>query len=450
MPSQEMRTRPLPRASLEPAARSGFTNPRRFRFSPAMQLLPGFRDFYPDDCARRNYILETWRSVARRYGFVEFDGPVLEPIELYKKKSGGELVGQLFDFTDKGERHVALRPEMTPTLARMVAARERDFKKPLKWFCVPQFFRYEKQQRGRLREFYQLNCDILGEPSPAADAELVAVVIDLLRGFGLGEKDFVVRLSSRTAWQEFFARAGGQPEDEYEFFQIVDKAERNPPEKTDAALAKFGLTAQQVLDFMRSKTATAELAPILADLTARGLGGFVEIDYAIVRGLAYYTGVVFEVFDRSKNERALAGGGRYDKLLSLMSDGKTDLPALGFGMGDVVLANLINDTPAAKAQLDAWLARERAADVYVVIAKEERRPEALALVQRLRDAGQRTDFPLTAAKIGKQFQTAEQLGARIAVLVGDEWPQVKVKTLATREEQFIAADAVLACFQLST
>ena len=445
-----MRTRPRPRASLEPAARSGFTNPRRFRFSPAMQLLPGFRDFYPDDCARRNYILETWRSVARRYGFVEFDGPVLEPIELYKKKSGGELVGQLFDFTDKGERHVALRPEMTPTLARMVAARERDFKKPLKWFCVPQFFRYEKQQRGRLREFYQLNCDILGEPSPAADAELVAVVIDLLRGFGLGEKDFVVRLSSRTAWQEFFARAGGQPEDEYEFFQIVDKAERNPPEKTDAALAKFGLTAQQVLDFMRSKTATAELAPILADLTARGLGGFVEIDYAIVRGLAYYTGVVFEVFDRSKNERALAGGGRYDKLLSLMSDGKTDLPALGFGMGDVVLANLINDTPAAKAQLDAWLARERAADVYVVIAKEERRPEALALVQRLRDAGQRTDFPLTAAKIGKQFQTAEQLGARIAVLVGDEWPQVKVKTLATREEQLIAADAVLACLQPST
>lgn len=412
-----------------------------------MQLLPGFRDFYPDDCAGRNYILEMWRTVARRYGFVEFDGPVLEPMALYEKKSGGELVGQLFDFTDKGDRHVAMRPEMTPTLARMVAARERDFRKPLKWFCVPQFFRYEKQQRGRLREFYQLNCDILGEPSPAADAELIAVLIDLLRGFGLGEKDFVVRLSSRTAWQEFFARAGGQPADEYEFFQIVDKAERNPPEKTDAALAKFGLTAQHVIDFMRSKTATAELAPILADLTARGLGGFVEIDYAIVRGLAYYTGVVFEVFDRSKNERALAGGGRYDKLLSLMSDGKADLPALGFGMGDVVLANLINDTPAAKTQLDAWLARERAADVYVVIAKEERRADALALVQRLRDAGQRTDFPLTAAKIGKQFQTAEQLGARIAVLVGDEWPQVKVKVLATREETLIAADNVLAFLQ---
>jgi len=409
-----------------------------------MQLLPGFRDFFPDDCARRNYLLETWRGVARRYGFVEYDGPVLEPIELYKKKSGGELVGQLFDFTDKGQRHVAMRPEMTPTLARMVAARERDFKKPLKWFCVPQFFRYEKQQRGRLREFYQLNCDILGEASPSADAELVAVLIDTLRAFGLGEKDFVVRLSSRTAWQEFFAQAGGNAEDESEFFQIVDKAERNPPEKTDAALAKFGITAQQVLDFMRSKAATAELAPILADLTARGLGGFVEIDYAIVRGLAYYTGVVFEVFDRSKEERALAGGGRYDKLLSLMSDGKTDLPALGFGMGDVVLTNLINDTPAATAQLDAWLARERAADVYVVIAKEERRAEALGVVQQLRAAGHRTDFPLTAAKVGKQFQTAEQLGARVTVLVGDEWPQVKVKTLATREERLVAQDELLA------
>jgi histidyl-tRNA synthetase len=403
-----------------------------------MQTLPGFRDFYPDDCARRNYILATWREVARRYGFVEYDGPILEPMALYEKKSGGELVGQLFDFVDKGERHVAMRPEMTPTLARMVAARERDYKKPLKWFCVPQFFRYEKQQRGRLREFYQLNCDIIGEASSAADAELLAVLIDTLRGFGLTEQDFVVRLSSRTAWQQFFATAGGRVEDEYEFFQIVDKAERNPPEKTDAALAKFGLTAEQVLTFMRSKHPTAELAPIVADLTARGLAAYLDIDYAIVRGLAYYTGVVFEVFDRSKNERALAGGGRYDALLSLMSDGKVNLPALGFGMGDVVLANLINDIPAAKAKMEAWLARERACDVYVIIAQEDRRADALAVVQQLREAGQRVDFSLTAAKVGKQFQTAEQLGATRAVLIGDEWPQVKVKTLATREEVLVA------------
>jgi histidyl-tRNA synthetase len=412
-----------------------------------LQSLPGFRDFYPDDCARRNYILSKWREVSRRYGFVEYDGPVVESLALYEKKSGGELVGQMFTVgatADPGALKGALRPEMTPTLARMVAARERDFKKPMKWFCVPNFFRHERQGRGRLREFYQLNCDIIGEPSPAADAELVAILVDILRAFALSENDFVVRLSSRTAWQQFFSQAGGRPEDEYEFFQIVDKAERAPAEKTDEALRKFGLTAQAVLDFMHSKTPTAGLVPVIDGLNARGLGAFVEVDYAIVRGLAYYTGVVFEVFDRSKNERALAGGGRYDKLLHLMSDGKVDLPALGFGMGDVVLGNLIDDTPAAAAQRDAWLKEEHACDVYVVIAKEERRSEALALVQRLREAGQRVDFPLVAAKVGKQFQTAEQLGATRAVLVGDEWPQVKIKTLATREEVVVPVEELTA------
>ncbi len=410
-----------------------------------MDKLPGFRDFYPADCARRNYVLETWRAVARRYGFVEFDGPVVESMELYEKKSGGELVGQLFTVgvtAEPGAVKGALRPEMTPTLARMVAARERDFKKPLKWFCVPNFFRHERQQRGRLREFYQLNCDIIGEASSAADAELLAVQIDMLRACGLTENDFVVRLSSRTAWQDFFQtnakRADGAaltPDDEYEFFQIVDKAERAGPEKTHAALAKFGMTGDALFSFMRSKEPTTELAPILADLQARGLGGYVEVDYAIVRGLAYYTGVVFEVFDRAKNERALAGGGRYDRLLALMSDGKVDLPALGFGMGDVVLLNLLDEIPAAKAKLDAWCAAQHACDLYVVIAKEELRPQALALVQELRDAGKRTDFALAPAKVGKQFQAAENLGARLSVVVGDEWPRLKVKTLATREER---------------
>ena len=419
-----------------------------------MDKLPGFRDFYPADCARRNYVLETWRGVARRYGFVEFDGPVVESMELYEKKSGGELVGQLFTVgvtAEPGAVKGALRPEMTPTLARMVAARERDFKKPLKWFCVPNFFRHERQQRGRLREFYQLNCDIIGEASPAADAELLAVLIDMLRACALTESDFVVRLSSRTAWQSFFTanarRADGAAltaEDEYEFFQIVDKAERAPQEKTAAALEKFGMSAEALLAFMRSKEPTAELAPIIADLQARGLGAFVEVDYAIVRGLAYYTGVVFEVFDLAKNERALAGGGRYDRLLSLMSDGKVDLPALGFGMGDVVLLNLIDEIPAAKAKLDAWCSAQHACDLYVVIAKEELRPQALALVQELRDAGKRTDFALAPAKVGKQFQAAENLGARLAVVIGEEWPRVKVKTLATREERELSREELLA------
>jgi histidyl-tRNA synthetase len=400
-----------------------------------MQLLPGFRDFYPEDCARRNYILSRWREVARRYGFVEYDGPVLEPYELYQKKSGGELVGQLFDFVDKGGRHVAMRPEMTPTLARMVAARERDFKKPLKWFCIPQFFRYEKQQRGRLREFYQLNCDIIGEAAPSADAELLAVLIDLLRSFGLQKEDFVVRVSDRNAWTQFATSRGVPSERLLDFLAVIDKLERAPREETGRKLAEFGVSMEAVEQFLQDPAAEATgLKTLTEDLAARGLDGFVELDLRIVRGLAYYTGFVFEVFDRNKKERALAGGGRYDKLLSLMSDGKVGLPALGFGMGDVVLDNLLRETPAAAALCQAWIAQQRAVDLYVVIAQEERRPQALALVQQLRDWGYRVDYPLVATKIGKQFQTAENLGATAAVLLGEEWPQIKLKTLASRAE----------------
>jgi histidyl-tRNA synthetase len=409
------------------------------------QALPGFRDFYPEDCARRNYILTAWRNVAARYGFREYDGPVLEPIDLYKKKSGGELVGQLFDFVDKGERHVALRPEMTPTLARMVAARERDYKKPLKWFCVPQFFRYEKQQRGRLREFYQLNCDILGDASPAADAELVAVMIDSLRCFGLSANDFVVRISDRRAWHDFVTRRGLAPERIGAFLEVVDKLERAPEGETRKRLEEFHIPLEAVREFMRNPmTEASELRAFIEDLRARGLAEYVELDLGIVRGLAYYTGLVFEVFDRSKKERALAGGGRYDNLLSLMSDGKVDLPALGFGMGDVVLMNLLNDVPAAKTQLESATKMRSSADVYAVIAKPERRPDALALIQQFRDAGLRVDYPLSAMKVGKQFQSAEEAGAVVAVLFGDEWPQVKVKVLATRAETLVDRQEALA------
>ncbi len=409
-----------------------------------MQLLPGFRDFYPEDCARRNYILSVWREVAARYGFLEYDGPVLEPIELYKKKSGGELVGQLFDFEDKGGRHVALRPEMTPTLARMVASRERDYKKPLKWFCAPSFFRYEKQQRGRLREFLQLNGDILGDASPAADAELLSLVIDILRGFGLGAGDFVVRLSDRDAWMQF-ARGRGVPEERLmDFLGIVDKLERMPEADCRRKLAEFGVELEAVRAFIADPSAeAAKLQGILGDLEARGLGEFVEVDLTIVRGLAYYTGLVFEVFDRGGKERALAGGGRYDALLEVMSDGKVKMPALGFGMGDVVLANLVEEVPAAREKREAWLRARRAAEVYVVVADEGRRREALGLVQTLRDSGWRTDYALTGAKVGKQFQAAEGLGATYAVVVGAEWPQIKIKELASRAEREVPAGGLL-------
>jgi len=400
-----------------------------------MQLLPGFRDFYPEDCARRNYILSVWREVASRYGFAEYDGPVLEPIDLYRKKSGGELLGQLFDFVDKGERHVALRPEMTPTLARMVAARERDYKKPLKWFCAPSFFRYEKQQRGRLREFLQLNCDILGDATPAADAELLALLIDILRGFGLGPEDFVVRLSDRDAWLQFARGRGVEEARLLDFLGVVDKLERAPEAESRRKLEDFGIPLEAVRTFIANPEAEAsKLHGILADLKARGMEQFVTVDLTIVRGLAYYTGLVFEVFDRGGKERALAGGGRYDALLEVMSDGKVRMPALGFGMGDVVLANLVAEVPKAAQRRDEWLAARRSAEVYIVVAEETKRLEALQVLQQLRDAGWRTDYAMAPAKVGKQFQAAEWLGAKFAVVVGAEWPEVKVKELATRSE----------------
>src|SRR6266850_5537392 len=275
-----------------------------------MQALPGFRDFLPDDCAVRNYIFARWRDVARRYSFIEWDGPVLESTELYKKKSGAEIVDQLFNFTDKGERKVAMRPELTPSLARVVAAHEREFKKPLKWFSIGQFFRYEKQQRGRLREFYQLNADIIGEQtSPSrGDAEVIALSIDVMRSLGFTENDFVVRVSSRDLWVLNFLtpRFGGVVpylETQTEFFQFLDKLEAEPDHKADDQLKRFNTSITEVREFMQETTAKfvsgdidfrgkeialGHIHRLFRDLEGRGLSAFVELDLSVVRGLTYY------------------------------------------------------------------------------------------------------------------------------------------------------------------
>ena len=405
-----------------------------------MQSLPGFRDFLPEECARRNYIFARWREVARRYGFVEWEGPVLETTALYSKKSGAEIVEQLFNFKDKGDREVALRPELTPTLARVVTAHEREFKKPLKWFSIGQFFRYEKQQRGRLREHFQLNCDIIGEADLAADIELVALCIDILRTFGFTEKEFVVRISDRDFWTDFF-RERNVPEDRWdELLQAIDRFGREPREKT---AEKLGKLAEPVFAILKNGGKSEKLDKLVDGLRGRGLVDFVAIDVGIVRGLAYYSGIVFEVFDRAGKFRAIAGGGRYDNLINLLSDGAVSLPALGFAMGDVVLGELINETPHARAAMQKTIASDRKIDIYAVIAKEERRGDALRQTQQLRDRGYRVDYPLTPTKVARQFQTAEEAGAALALLYGDEWPQVKVKNLPTREESLIDHSALL-------
>ena len=407
-----------------------------------MERLPGFRDFYPEPLPHvdvwsadaRQYIFEKWRATARRYAFREYDGPPLEPLELFTTKSGEEIVGQLYNFADKGGRAIALRPEMTPTLARMVAAHERNYKKPIKWFALPQLFRYERQQKGRLREHFQLNADILGETDPAADAELIALLIDALRAFGLTAEDFVIRLSSRNAWHDFFQRGGGDPAQEYAFYQIVDKLEREAPEQSDQKLSALGFSLAAVNTFVEEGLPTAELQSILDNLAARGLRDFVRVDYRVIRGLAYYTGVVFEAFDRKGEFRALAGGGRYDNLIKLISGGKVTLPALGFGMGDVVLLELLK----ARGLLPAFDAN---VDVFVLVEDEALRASSLKLIQDLRSSGLVVEYPLTPGKSDKQFKRAQELKAAFTARLEGE-TQVRIRNLKSREEVLLAVGEV--------
>ncbi len=414
-----------------------------------MERLPGFRDFYPEPLPEaeawsaelRRFLFEAWRGVARRYGFREYDAPPLEPLELFTLKSGAEIAGQLYSFADKGGREVALRPEITPSLARLVAARERHYKKPIKWFAIPQLFRYERQQKGRLREHFQFNADLVGENDPAADAELVALLIDSLRAVGLTAQDFVVRLSSRQAWQEFYTHRGAEPARALDFFQVVDKLERESPEASDAKLKTLGFTLEEVRAFIAAAQPTADLTRILHNLSARGLSDYTRVDYTIVRGLAYYTGTVFEAHDRRGEFRAIAGGGRYDNLLKLISGGKTDLPAIGFGMGDVVLAELL----AARNLRPKF---EAGTDAYCVIDDETLRDDSLRLVQDLRNSGLAVEYALTSTSADKQLKRALELGVAHTFKLerlGTGKLLARLRVLATRSERtMLAADLAAA------
>ena len=421
-----------------------------------MERLPGFRDFYPEpvpagdnlawSADARAHIFAAWRATARRYGFREYDGPPLETLELYTTKSGDEIVSQLYSFVDKGERAVALRPEMTPTLARMVAAHERSYKKPIKWFTIPQLFRYERQQKGRLREHFQFNADIIGEPDAAADAELIALVIDSLRTLGLTSEDFVVRVSSRNAWQEFFTARGADPTKAYAFYQAVDKLEREKPEDNAKKFAAIGISLDEVTAFINAGKPTAELQTVLDNLAARGLAEFAKVDYHVIRGLAYYTGVVFEAFDKKGEFRAICGGGRYDNLVKLISGGKVELPALGFGMGDVVLLELLK----ARGLLPKFTG---GLDVFCLIEEETLRGDSLKLIQSLRSAGLSVDYSLTPAKPDKQFKRALELGAAKTV-AAERNPEgqlsVRIKDLKTREQKSAAFAEAVTCLTSKT
>jgi histidyl-tRNA synthetase len=394
------------------------------------KALPGFRDVYPDDLALRNHIFATWRSIAARYGFEEYDGPPLEPLELYTQKSGAEIEGQLYTFRDRGERDVALRPEMTPTLARMVGARGQALKKPIRWFSIPQLFRYERQQRGRLREHFQLNMDLIGEPGPLADTELIAAAIDILRAFGLGPQVVQARVSDRRVLRALLTGKGVREEQLPAAYAAIDKSERDPRDVLAAKLQDAGLGPGEIAAVFAIATLKGIEAvdAVLAEvpggtevgeplrechraLDAMGLGEFVRVDLTIVRGLAYYTGIVFELFDAGQQLRAICGGGRYDGLLKAL--GGADLPALGFGMGDVVLGELLKEravAPTVARRLDAFL---------VAVSGEDLAP-VLRLAHELRDRGIAVEYSLHLQAIRKQLELAVARGAPRVVIIGPD------------------------------
>ena len=391
------------------------------------QPLPGFRDFFPPEHAALRVIFQAWREASRCSGFTEYEGPELESLELYTEKSGEEIVGQLYHFQDKGEREVALRPEMTPTLARMVASQHRNYRKPIKWFSIPRLFRYERPQKGRHREHYQWNCDMVGEKSVMAEAELIGTLCLGLSLLGLSAKDVVVKVSDRSWWDSFLEKEGVGEAERPGVLRALDRMEGATPEQRRE---KLGGLAPAVEAVWQGRGEDSEAVQgVHRGVRGLGYGDWCETDYRVVRGLAYYTGVVFEVHDRAGKLRAVAGGGRYDGLLKRL--GGEDLPAVGFGMGDAVLAELLREkgmsTPSAGG-----------AEIFVV-AESAQQEMAWDVVGQLRRSGFSTDYDPGAGKWGKQLEMAEAKGARWALLVGREVGEGKlgVKELATRKQSEI-------------
>jgi histidyl-tRNA synthetase len=427
------------------------------------QTLPGFREFYPDALARRSHIFRLWRQAAHTFGFQEYDAPVLEPLELYKAKSGDEIEQQLFSFTDKGGRDVALRPEMTPTVCRLVGDKAAALKRPIKWFSIGEFYRYERMQKGRGRCFFQFNADIFGEPGPEAETELIGLLVRSLSAFGLTEADFYIRLSDRNLWFYYLEALGLDEERIRGVLGAVDKYEKIGDDAFKAYGERFGAIDEalkaKVLAFLQIKSLDAleaTLLPLggeklparladwrklLGNLNAMGLGRFIEVDLGVVRGLAYYTGFVFEAFDRKGELRALAGGGRYDNLVGKL--GYADLPAVGFAIGDMTFALLLEQRGLMPALVSA-------PDVFCVLGGEKEKLAAFADIQVLRTAGYRVDYPMREIAFGKQFKAATESGAKVALIYGgDELAKgvVKLRDLRTRSEREVPQSGVLAAVQ---
>ena len=404
----------------------------------------GTRDFYPEEMRLRNWLFDNFTYASLLHGFEEYDAPVLENEDLYTRKQGEDIVKQLYNFKDKGDRKVSLRPEMTPSLARMVMSRAGVLPLPIKWFSIPQCWRYERMQKGRGREHFQWNVDIWGTSEISADAELFSVITTFLEGVGLTEEDVVIRVSSRKVLEEALGSLGIEGDAFAQTCIIVDKMDKLSPEVINEQLTELGHSPEVISKIQSTlgvkhlnslkkvlkpdSEALKELTTLFEAIESYGISDWVEFDGSIVRGLAYYTGSVFEVNDRKGEFRAICGGGRYDKLLSSL--GGKDLPATGFGFGDMVIMELLKDKNLLPQLLSG-------VEDIVIALDPELKNVAVKVASVLRDSDRLVDLVLENKKIKWAFKHAERVGAnRIIIVAPEEWnrQKIKVKDLQSGEE----------------
>jgi histidyl-tRNA synthetase len=414
----------------------------------------GTRDFYPADMARRNWIINGWKKVSIRNGFEEYDGPIFEYLKMYQIKSGDEIVEQLFSLKDRGGRDLAIRPEITPTLARMVNQQINSLPRPIKWFSVPRLCRAERPQKGRLREFFQWNIDIIGEDDVLADAEVIFCALDYLLEVGLTPCDVVVKISSRKMLAALLQAIGFAEGRLDEIYAVLDKRSKMPGDSFGEMLAEKVADedkCKKILNLMSvesieqigdclelSETAKAsvdELNRLFELLGVMGVGSFCQFDIGIVRGLAYYTGIVFEIYDKGSELRAIGGGGRYDDLLKQF--GGLAIPATGFAMGDCVLGILLEEKGLFQKQLS-----KPQVDYFVAFTDQRFFKKAIEITAKLRRTGLSANFDYKGAKLGKQIKQASEQNAKKCIIIGDEFKENKlvVKDMTTGKQEAVDVD----------
>lgn len=409
------------------------------------QLVKGFRDFYPEDLAARKWLFEKMREVSRKFGYQEYEGPCLEHLALYAAKSGEELVRQqTFILTDRSGEKLALRPELTPTLARMVAQEQASLPKPIRWFSIGPRWRYEKPQKGRTREFYQWDLDLLGVESPEADAEVIAIAAEFLKAVGLTPKQVVIKVNNRQLMEEKLDLIEIPQRLIPQVFRAVDKKEKMSPPKWEEWLKEIGLTNLQIKDLkgiLKDKDFADEspqLTQIFSTLSDLGVAEFVEFDPEIVRGLDYYTGTVFEGRDRKGEFRAILGGGRYDNLVEIVGGPK--IPGVGFAAGDKVIEEVLK-------KFGKWpTINPVPTKVLVTVFDESIYRNSLKIARQLRRAGIETELYLTAEKLDKQLKYADRQKIPYVVIIGPQEAEkgtVILKKLTTRKQLEIPAENLL-------